>query len=320
MFSFQDEFLQKRSYIYKYNQPFNQVVEFCTNIDIFKKANFLGLIDKIETTNKKKFFELDCNMLFFWKKKLKIEFITIKNCQNQGQFSFCMRINKINSFKLPINVLFSINFIENIFDNSTLMIQEIGIGFPYPNNITNLALNWIINNPLIIQKKEFIFINKVLEKYIYSSKREFSVYESILINKPVLEIWEVVSNIPYLVNYVLKIPLHTVKCQGEKGKVGSNAILYNLQTGYVINFRIKNTKVNKEKIIVYFKKEINGQKAINNKFKIIITEMNKNISLFQVEHNIPIYSSGIVTQILKKWTRFILHRCKIDLEKNKISE
>ena len=320
MFSFQDEFLQKRSYIYKFNQPFNQVVEFCTNIDIFKKANFLGLIDKIETTNKKKFFELDCNMLFFWKKKLKIEFITIKNCQNQGQFSFCMRINKINSFKLPINVLFSINFIENIFDNSTLMIQEIGIGIPYPNNITNLALNWIINNPLIIQKKEFIFINKVLEKYIYSSKREFSVYESILINKPVLEIWEVVSNIPYLVNYVLKIPLHTVKCQGEKGKVGSNAILYNLQTGYVINFRIKNTKVNKEKIIVYFKKEINGQKAINNKFKIIITEMNKNISLFQVEHNIPIYSSGIVTQILKKWTRFILHRCKIDLEKNKISE
>lgn len=320
MFSFQDEFLQKRSYIYKFNQPFNQVVEFCTNIDIFKKANFLGLIDKIETTNKKKFFELDCNMLFFWKKKLKIEFITIKNCQNQGQFSFCMRINKINSFKLPINVLFSINFIENIFDNSTLMIQEIGIGFPYPNNITNLALNWIINNPLIIQKKEFIFINKVLEKYIYSSKREFSVYESILINKPVLEIWEVVSNIPYLVNYVLKIPLHTVKCQGEKGKVGSNAILYNLQTGYVINFRIKNTKVNKEKIIVYFKKEINGQKAINNKFKIIITEMNKNMSLFQVEHNIPIYSSGIVTQILKKWTRFILNRCKIDLEKNKISE
>ena len=320
MFSFQDEFLQKRSYIYKFNQPFNQVVEFCTNIDIFKKANFLGLIDKIETTNKKKFFELDCNMLFFWKKKLKIEFITIKNCQNQGQFSFCMRINKINSFKLPINVLFSINFIENIFDNSTLMIQEIGIGFPYPNNITNLALNWIIKNPLIIQKKEFIFINKVLEKYIYSSKREFSVYESILINKPVLEIWEVVSNIPYLVNYVLKIPLHTVKCQGEKGKVGSNAILYNLQTGYVINFRIKNTKVNKEKIIVYFKKEINGQKAINNKFKIIITEMNKNMSLFQVEHNIPIYSSGIVTQILKKWTRFILNRCKIDLEKNKISE
>ena len=320
MFSFQDEFLQKRSYIYKYNQPFNQVVEFCTNIDIFKKANFLGLIDKIETTNKKKFFELDCNMLFFWKKKIKIEFITIKNYQNQSQFSFCMRINKINSFKLPINLLLSVNFVENIFDNSTLMIQEIGIGFPFPNNITNLALNWIINNPLIIQKKDFIFINKVLEKYIYSCKREFSVYESILINKPVLEIWEVVSNIPYLVNYILKIPLHTVKCQGEKGKVGSNAILYNLQTGYVINFRIKNTKVNKEKIIVYFKKEINGQKAINNKFKIIITEMNKNMSLFQVEHNIPIYSSGIVTQILKKWTRFILHRCKIDLEKNKISE
>ena len=320
MFSIHDNFINKRSFIYKFNQPFNQVVEYCTNIDIFKKANFLGLIDKIETTNKKKFFELDCNMLFFWKKKLKIEFITINNYQNQGQFRFCMKIDKINSFKLPINVLFSINFIENIFDNSTLMIQEIGIGFPYPNNITNLALNWIINNPLIIQKKEFIFINKVLEKYIYSSKREFSVYESILINKPVLEIWEVVSNIPYLVNYVLKIPLHTVKCQGEKGKVGSNAILYNLQTGYVINFRIKNTKVNKEKIIVYFKKEINGQKAINNKFKIIITEMNKNMSLFQVEHNIPIYSSGIVTQILKKWTRFILNRCKIDLEKNKISE
>ena len=317
MFSIHDNFINKRSFIYKFNQPFNQVVEFCTNIDIYKKVNFLGLIEKIETTNKKKFFELDCNTLFLWKKKIKIEFITINNYQNQGQFRFCMKIDKINSFKLPINVLFSINFLENIFDNSTLMIYEIGVDIPYPNNISNLTLNWIINNPLVIQKKEFIFINKLLEKYIYSCKREFSVYESILINKPVLEIWEVISNIPYLVNFILKIPFHTVKCQGEKGKVGSNAILFNLRTGYVINFRIKNTKINKDKIIVYFKKEINGQKAINNKFKIIITEINKNISLFQVEHNIPIYCSGNVTQILKQWTKFILHRCKIDLEKNK---
>ncbi len=316
MLAIQNEFLHKKSFIYKYNQPFNQVVEFCTNVDIFKKINFLGLIERIEITNKKKFFELDCNMFFFWKKKIKIEFITINNYQNQGQFSFLMKINKINSFKLPLNLLFSINFVENILDNSTLMIHEIGIGFPYPTNITSLAINWIINNPLIIQKKDFIFINKLLEKYIYTCKREFSVYESILIKKPVLEIWDIISNIPYLVNSILKIPLHSVKCQGEKGKVGSNAILYNLQTGYIINFRIKNTKVNKDKIIVYFKKEINGQKAINNKFKIIITEMNKNISLFQVEHNIPIYCSGIVTEVLKKWTRFILHRCKIDLEKN----
>ena len=315
MLAIQNEFLHKKSFIYKYNQPFNQVVEFCTNVDIFKKINFLGLIERIEITNKKKFFELDCNMFFFWKKKIKIEFITINNYQNQGQFRFCMKIDKINSFKLPINVLFSINFLENIFDNSTLMIYEIGVDIPYPNNISNLTLNWIINNPLVIQKKEFIFINKLLEKYIYSCKREFSVYESILINKPVLEIWEVISNIPYLVNFILKIPLHTVKCQGEKGKVGSNAILFNLRTGYVINFRIKNTKINKDKIIVYFKKEINGQKAINNKFKIIITEMNKNMSLFQVEHNIPIYCSGNVTQILKQWTKFILHRCKIYLEK-----
>jgi hypothetical protein len=297
MFSIHDNFINKRSFIYKFNQPFNQVVEFCTNIDIYKKVNFLGLIEKIETTNKKKFFELDCNTLFLWKKKIKIEFITINNYQNQGQFRFCMKIDKINSFKLPINVLFSINFLENIFDNSTLMIYEIGVDIPYPNNISNLTLNWIINNPLVIQKKEFIFINKLLEKYIYSCKREFSVYESILINKPVLEIWEVISNIPYLVNFILKIPLHTVKCQGEKGKVGSNAILFNLRTGYVINFRIKNTKINKDKIIVYFKKEINGQKAINNKFKIIITEMNKNMSLFQVEHNIPI----IVLEMLLKF-------------------
>ena len=314
MFSIHDNFINKRSFIYKFNQPFNQVVEFCTNIDIYKKVNFLGLIEKIETTNKKKFFELDCNTLFLWKKKIKIEFITINNYQNQGQFRFCMKIDKINSFKLPINVLFSINFLENIFDNSTLMIYEIGVDIPYPNNISNLTLNWIINNPLVIQKKEFIFINKLLEKYIYSCKREFSVYESILINKPVLEIWEVISNIPYLVNFILKIPLHTVKCQGEKGKVGSNFILYNLETDFIINFRIKNAKINKDKIIVYFKKEINGYKAINNKFKVIITEIGNNLSLLQIEHNIPIFCNGIIAQTLKNWTKFILYKCKIDIE------
>lgn len=157
MFSIHDNFINKSSFIYKFNQPFNQVVEFCTNIDIYKKVNFLGLIEKIETTNKKKFFELDCNTLFLWKKKIKIEFITINNYQNQGQFRFCMKIDKINSFKLPINILFSINFLENIFDNSTLMIYEMGVDIPYPNNISNLTLNWIINNPLVIKKKRIYF-------------------------------------------------------------------------------------------------------------------------------------------------------------------
>ena len=44
MFSNSVKYLNNRSFKYKFNQPFNQVVEFYTNIDIFKKINFLGLI------------------------------------------------------------------------------------------------------------------------------------------------------------------------------------------------------------------------------------------------------------------------------------
>ena len=50
----QIESYQTKYFLYKYTQPFNQVVEFCTNMEILKKINFLGLIDRIENTNKKK--------------------------------------------------------------------------------------------------------------------------------------------------------------------------------------------------------------------------------------------------------------------------
>ncbi len=314
MITTQIESYQTKYFLYKYTQPFNQVVEFCTNMEILKKINFLGLIDRIENTNKKKIFEKDYCMIFTWKNTIKIEFVTTNHIQKQGHFSFSMKLDKINSFRLPLNIFFTINFFENSFDNSTYMFFEIGIGFPPQNNLSNLAISWIINNPYLISKKDFIVINKLLEQYLYSCKKEFSIFESILIKKPVLEIWDKISNIPYLVNIILKIPHHEVKCQGEKGKVGSNFILYNLETGFIINFRIKNAKINKDKIIVYFKKEINGYKAINNKFKVIITEIGSNLSLLQIEHNIPIYCSGIITEKLQNWTKYILNKCKYHLE------
>jgi hypothetical protein len=315
MFSNSVKYLNNRSFKYKFNQPFNQVVEFYTNIDIFKKINFFGLIEKIDNSNKKKFFEKDYTMVFIWKKVIKIEFITIDYYQKQGQFCFSMKINKINSFKLPFNIIITTKFFEDLFDNSTLIIYEIGIGNPYQNSIANNILSLILNSPYLIQEKEFIAINKLIEKYIKSCKKEYIIYQSILINKPPLDIWNFLTNVSYIVNIVLKIPNHYAYSKGEKGKVGSNSIIYNTKTGYNINFRIKNAKINNDKIIVYMKKNVNCKKAVNHKLKIIITEISNNISLLQLEQNIPIYCNGIVVNTLKNFTKYFLEKCKIHIEK-----
>ena len=37
MYSNSVEYLNNRSFIYKFNQPFNQIIDFYTNIDILKK-------------------------------------------------------------------------------------------------------------------------------------------------------------------------------------------------------------------------------------------------------------------------------------------
>ena len=314
MISYSIEPLETRNFFYKFNQPFNQVVEFCTNFDIFKKINFQELIELNGNSDKKKFFEKDYSMTFIWKKTVKIELITINNHQKQGIFSFSMKIDKINNFKLPINIIINTQFIENSYDNSTIMMYEIRFELFSQNSISNIILNLIINNPYIIQEKEFKMINQFLEQYIYSCKREFSIYESIIINQPFLYIWNIISNSSYLIDIILKIPHHKSISKGEKGKVGSSTLVYNLKTDYVMNFRIKNIKIYKDKIIVHFKKEYNGHKAINNKFKVIITEMSNNISLLQIEHNIPIYCSGIITEKLQNWTKYILSKCKYHLE------
>ena len=316
MYSNSVEYLNNRSFIYKFNQPFNQIIEFYTNIDIFKKINFFGLIEKIENSNKKKFYEKDYIMVFNWKKVIKIELITIDHYQKQGEFSFSMKINKINSFKLPFYIIITTKFLKDIFDNSTLMIYEIGIGNPYQNYIANNILSLIINSPYLIQEKEFMKINDLMEKYMKFCKQEYIIYESILINKSPLEIWNFLTNVSYLVNIVLKLPNHNVYTQGERGKVGTNSIIYNTKNGYNINFRIKNAKISNDKIIVYLKKDVNKKKAVNNKLKIIITEISKNIALLQIEQNIPICCNGNIVDILTKFTKYFLDKCKIHIEKH----
>jgi hypothetical protein len=63
------------------------------------------------------------------------------------------------------------------------------------------------------------------------------------------------------------------------------------------------------------KKNVNCKKAVNHKLKIIITEISNNISLLQLEQNIPIYCNGIVVNTLKNFTKYFLEKCKIHIEK-----
>ena len=62
------------------------------------------------------------------------------------------------------------------------------------------------------------------------------------------------------------------------------------------------------------KKDVNKKKAVNNKLKIIITEISKNIALLQIEQNIPICCNGNIVDILTKFTKYFLDKCKIHIE------
>jgi hypothetical protein len=97
---------------------------------------------------------------------------------------------------------------------------------------------------------------------------------------------------------------------GIKGMQNYHCIISAENLGLLMHIRLKNLKIKDDKILAYFRKECNGHKALNHKFKIIITEICKNKSLFQIEYLVPANLNGYEIDLIKSWLNYILKKIK----------
>ena len=290
---------------YKMNYPYKTVIEYLTP-GIFQK---LCNNDLISPLNSKKISNKNIFYDFVWKNHLKL---TLKLEEKKIEENLCYylyKLIKINNFILPINFLHKISFYNMTCENYTLIINEIFINSQTQNFFTNFILNTIMSNPYLINSNDIKSLFNLCEKYFYIMKKKFILYKSIMINYSPIKIWNNINDFEKLPK-ILNLKNHRIFSYGIKGMQNYHCIISAENLGLLMHIRLKNLKIKDDKILAYFRKECNGHKALNHKFKIIITEICKNKSLFQIEYLVPANLNGYEIDLIKSWLNYILKKIK----------
>jgi len=303
--AFQDQNKSKIRVCYKMNYPYKTVIEYLTP-EIFKKFNNNDLICPI---NSKKFNNQNIIIEFIWKNKFKLALKLENKKKEENLCYYLFKLIKINNYILPIDFFCKISYYNITCENNTLIINEIFVYTQIQNNFTAFILNMILSNPYLINANDIKSLCNLCEQYFYIMKKKFVLFKSIVINNSPIKIWNFVTDFEKLCS-TLKLKNHRIFSYGIKGMQNYHCIISAENLGLLTHFRLKNLKITEDKILAYFRKECNGRKALNNKIKIIITEISENKSLLQIEYLIPVNLNGKEMDLISLWLNYILKKIK----------
>ena len=303
--SFQNQNNYQIRVCYKMKYPYKTVIDYLTP-GIFQK---LSNNDLISPLNSKKLSNRNIFFDFIWKNQLKL---TLKLEEKKIEENFCYylyKLIKINNFILPITFLHKISFYNMTCEKDTLIINEIFINSQSKNFFTNFILNMVMSNPYLINSNDIKCLFHLCEKYFYIMKKKFILFKSIVLNYSPIKIWTNINDFEKL-PIILNLKNHRIFSYGIKGMQNYHCIISAENLGLLMHIRLKNIKIKEDKILAYFRKECNGHKALNHKFKVIITEISENQSLLQIEYLIPINLNGKEINLIGLWLNYILKKIK----------
>ena len=234
----------KYTFQYTFPQSFTNTISVLTNISFISKLNNYGIIKKIEKLGEtslgniikislkdNNIFTFDSDYLYY---------------QENFQYIIKKKLYEINGNKINDFIYCKVTFYCNTFLNSTFFVFKISGDFEYLSKKFNIQ-NYNIYLNKIYLKNIFQFLYKKLLNY----EMQFSLYESIIINKDINYLINTILNIPYLF-HLLEISNHRTLVYGKKGKIGYKISVINLSTNTIIKYTLINVKKTKDKISFFF--------------------------------------------------------------------
>ena len=291
----------KYTFQYTFPQSFTNTISVLTNISFISKLNNYGIIKKIEKIGEtslgniikislkdNNIFTFDSDYLYY---------------QENFQYIIKKKLYEINGNKINDFIYCKVTFYCNTFLNSTFFVFKISGDFEYLSKQFNIQ-NYNIYLNKIYLKNIFQFLYKKLLNY----EMQFSLYESIIINKDINYLINTILNIPYLF-HLLEINNHRTLVYGKKGKIGYKISVINLSTNTIIKYTLINVKKTKDKISFFFHNNNNNHHIYISLFKIY-----NNYTFFQINLGLNMSLKGTIINNISNGIKKLLKKFRKEIE------
>jgi hypothetical protein len=291
----------KYTFQYTFPQSFTNTISVLTNISFISKLNNYGIIKKIEKLGEtslgniikislkdNNIFTFDSDYLYY---------------QENFQYIIKKKLYEINGNKINDFIYCKVTFYCNTFLNSTFFVFKISGDFEYLSKKFNIQ-NYNIYLNKIYLKNIFQFLYKKLLNY----EMQFSLYESIIINKDINYLINTILNIPYLF-HLLEISNHRTLVYGKKGKIGYKISVINLSTNTIIKYTLINVKKTKDKISFFFHNNNNNHHIYISLFKIY-----NNYTFFQINLGLNMSLKGTIINNISNGIKKLLKKFRKEIE------
>jgi len=235
-------------------------------------------------------------------------------CDTDISYKYILSIDKLNNIRIQFPFYYNCYYYKNTCDNSTKCFFKWTI-YNNNNNYSQICKRFIS----IIKHQFFYYINKntkkisvyKFEQNIKDSVGYFLFYKSISIKNSI----ESYLNLLFNPKNIYGFKYHIITYQGEKYKPGFSHIYINLKNGTIVSVRVKNFKLEYDKLIMHLKNRCNGKKPLISEEKIIINQLGKNLMLLSIFYRIPTIIKFENIKKIDKWYNFKLLKIKEELEK-----
>ena len=293
--------INKYSFNYTFPQSFKNIIRMLTNITIISKLNNYGIIKKIEKSGETSLGNIikislkDNNIFTFDSEDLYY--------QENFQYIIKKKLYEINGNRINDFIHSKIVFYCNSFLNSTFFVFKISGDFEYLSKKFNIQ-NYNIYLNKIYLKNIFQYLDKILLSY----EMQFTLYESILINKNINYLLNTIINIPYLF-HLLEISNHRTLVYGKKGKIGYKISVINLSTNIIIKYTLINIKKTKDKISLFFHNNNN-----NHHIYISLSKITNNNTFFQINLGLNMNLKGTIISNISNGIKKLLKKLRKEIE------
>lgn len=208
------------------------------------------------------------------------------------------------------NALFIIKYelFTNSCENTTVMSSEIEYNHPEQDYINKFIES--------IPPPEKLHYSKELSTYLNNKKKKISQVDSIVINRPIKQIWDTVINTEELFKLISIKHNHRVCQVGENGKKGTILHFINTNNNLSSKYILKKVDVKEDerKLVYMIDKNDSNQKSFFTKIQITIVKLSSASSILLLHKKYSFFMLNSMLYQLSQFTQLYLKEIKNKLE------
>ena len=292
-------------FTYKFNEELDRIYNCFTNFRILTEVTLEGYLTNFQLNQAITLDGDGVEFSYCWKKKYSITMKTEKVIKSHSFRGFTHRAISIKEVDSSFDANYC--FFYNSCEHCTIFKFEVFLKdkkyLPLFDEVFPLS------DKMLICKK--------LENYLKNTNKDLVQYESIVINQPMLKVWNYVFNLKNLLSFGFYNEKAYIKVKGSLTMIGSIISIYETESCEKLLkiMYLKNILMSNERIKFVFETKKNNNEPLQT-IKIMIENLPETSCLLIIKHKFLEYSSFKYVCDLGKRKRHTFKVIKNQLEES----